>query len=163
MATTGEPLLPERAAKNQSRFRDYNERIEPHNQVHSWADPPMPDWVCECAFVECVLPVRLTIAEYEAVRADPACFLVAPGDGHVVPEVERVVERHERYWVVEKLGEAAEVSEALDQRARDAASQAQDDAWSADQAAWNLPAAAGQGAQTSENGSARRGGSSSPP
>jgi hypothetical protein len=29
----------------------------------------------------------------------------------------------ERYWVVEKLGDAADMSEALDERARDAASQ----------------------------------------
>jgi hypothetical protein len=144
MATTSEPQLPEGAARNQSRFREYNERIEPHNRAHTWNEPPMPDWVCECAFVECVMPVRLTIAEYEAVRADPTCFLVAPGDDHVVPDVERVIERHERYWVVEKIAEAAEVSEALDARDRDAASQAETAQWSADQAAWNLPAASGK-------------------
>jgi hypothetical protein len=139
MTTTREPQLPERVAQNQSRFRDYNERIEPHNRVHTWTEPPMPDWVCECAFVECVLPVRLTIAEYEAIRAYPTRFLVAPSDEHVVPEVERVIERDERYWVVEKLGQAAETSEALDERARDAASHAEGREWSADQVAWNLP------------------------
>jgi hypothetical protein len=139
MTTTREPQLPEGAAQNQSRFRDYNERIEPHNRVHTWIEPPMPDWVCECAFVECVLPVRVTIAEYEAIRADPTRFLVAPGDEHVVPEVERVIERYERYWVVEKLGQAAEMSEALDERLRDMASQAEGREWGADQVAWNLP------------------------
>jgi hypothetical protein len=144
MATTEEDLLPERAARNQSRFRDYNERIEPHNRAHTWIEPPMPDWVCECAFVECLLPVRLTIAEYEAIRADPTRFLVAPGDDHVMPDVERVTERQERYWVVEKLGQAAEMSEALDERARGVASQADDAVWRADQAAWNIPGASGK-------------------
>jgi hypothetical protein len=122
MATTSDPQLPERAARNQDRFRGLNERIEPSNAAHSWFDPPYPDWVCECANEECRTPVRLTVAEYESVRADPARFLVAPGDEHVIVEIERVIEREERYWVVEKLGEAAEMSEALDERTLDAAS-----------------------------------------
>ena len=141
MTTTSEPQLPERAAMNQSRFREYNERIEPHNAVHH--DPPYADWVCECATETCTAPARLTVAEYQAIRAHPARFLVAPGDDHVVPDVERVVERHERYWVVEKLGEAADISETLDQRARDAASHDAEVlelvSHAADQIAWNLP------------------------
>jgi hypothetical protein len=34
----------------------------------------------------------------------------------VLPDVERVVERHDTYWVVEKIGRAGEVSERLDER-----------------------------------------------
>ena len=108
--------LQERAARNESRHRALNERIEAHNAVHVWVDPPMPDWVCECASQECMKPVRLTHAEYEAVRAEPTRFLVAPSDEHLTPAVERVVERYERYWVLEKIGEAAEESEELDPR-----------------------------------------------
>jgi len=108
--------LQERAAHNESRYRALNERMEGHNAVHVWVDPPMPDWVCECASSECMKPVRLTIAEYEAVRANPTRFFVLPSDEHLTPAVERVVERHDRYWVVEKIGEAAEVSEELDPR-----------------------------------------------
>jgi hypothetical protein len=141
--TATDEQLPERTARNQSRFREYNERIEPHNRVHNWVDPPMPDWVCECASEACLAPVQLTIAEYQSIRADPTRFLVAPGDAHVVPEVEGVVARHERYWVVEKLGDAADMSEALVGRARDAASQEAEVAevlsHAADQIAWNLP------------------------
>jgi hypothetical protein len=142
--TATKEQLPERAAMNQSRFREYNERIEPHNAVHHWVDPPYADWICECAFEECTLPTRLTVAEYEAVREHPARFLVAPGDDHVVPDVERVVERNERYWVVEKLGHAADMTETLDQRAREAASEDPEVvelvSHAADQIAWNLPA-----------------------
>jgi hypothetical protein len=141
--TATEEQRPERAARNQSRFREYNERIEPHNRVHYWVEPPMPDWVCECASDECLAPLQLTIAEYQSIRADPTHFLVAPGESHVVPDVERVIERHDRYWVVEKLGQAADMSEALDERAREAASQDAEVvdvvSHAADQIAWNLP------------------------
>jgi hypothetical protein len=141
--TATEEQLPERAAINQNRFREYNERIEPHHAVHHWVDPPYADWVCECADQSCTAPAQLTVAEYEEIRAHPAHFLVAPGDDHVFPEVERVVARNERYWVVEKLGEAAEMSEALDERAREARSQDAEllevASHAADQVAWNLP------------------------
>ncbi len=90
--------------------------MEPHNAVHVWIDPPMPDWICECASTECMRPVQLTLVEYEAVRAKPTYFLVAPTDEHLSSAVERVVQRNERYWVVEKIGEAAEVSKELDPR-----------------------------------------------
>jgi hypothetical protein len=135
---TPETQLPEPAAENQSRFRALNERIQAHNQVHHWVDPPMPDWVCECAYETCSAPVQLTVAEYESVRTDATRFLVAPSDDHVLPEIERVVERNDRYWVVEKLGQAADMSEALDLRARDVAADAEVVSH-ADRVAWNLP------------------------
>jgi len=107
--------LQDRGARNQSRFREYNERIEAHNRATHWVDPPMPDWVCECAH-DCSQPVQMTIPEYEAVRAQPTHFLVAPSPAHVVDEIERVVARHDRYWIVQKEEHAAEVSVALDPR-----------------------------------------------
>lgn len=106
--------LHERAAQNQDRFRDYNERVKALNEVTVWVDPPLPDWTCECAYESCTQPVQLTIAEYEAVRADPTRFLVSPSSEHVVPEVERVVARSDRFWVVEKVGPAGDLSEELE-------------------------------------------------
>ena len=54
----------------------------------------------------------MTHEEYEAVRARGSdCFFVKPGEAHMVQERENVVERHERYWVVQKFGLAAEVAE----------------------------------------------------
>jgi hypothetical protein len=35
---------------------------------------------------------------------------------HVVSDAECIVEQHERYWVVEKIGEAAEAPEERDVR-----------------------------------------------
>jgi hypothetical protein len=108
--------LQERGALNQARYREHNERIEAHNRMHHWVDPPMPDWICECAYGDCAEPVRMTIAEYEAVRAEPTHFLVAPSSDHVLEPIENVVARHDRYWIVEKDGRAGEVSEELDPR-----------------------------------------------
>ena len=107
-----------RAARNQSLFREQNERIEGSNAAHSWVNPPFADWMCECALETCSVAVRMTVAEYEAVRAEPTHFLVAPSDEHVVPDVERVIQRNERYWIVEKVGHAGDVSERFDPRSR---------------------------------------------
>ena len=57
--------------------------------------------------------VELTAGEYRRVRATNRRFLVFPDPSHTSPDLETVVERHERYWVVEKNGEAGEEAEAL--------------------------------------------------
>ena len=111
--------VSERAARNQDRFRQLNEEIEPTNAAHAWFDPSMPDWVCECANEDCTQAVTLTVADYEAVRAVPTHFFVAPSAEHVIAGVERVVERHENYWVVEKVGKAGDLAEVLDERIDD--------------------------------------------
>ena len=102
---------PGRVAKNEAARRDQNERIEDSNASIHWVDPPFADWVCECANEDCQDPVRLTVAEYDAVRLNSTHFIVVPSDEHVRPDSERVVSQGERYWVVEKVGVAAEVSE----------------------------------------------------
>lgn len=117
MSTKSGKSLPERAAEYQSRFRAYNERVEAHNAAHHWVDPPFADWLCECARTDCVQSVQLSIGEYESVRSEATRFLVAPSEEHVIADVERVVERFDRYWVVEKVGRAADLSEAFDTRA----------------------------------------------
>lgn len=105
----GEPATTaqaERAARNQALFRAVNERITQINDAFD-AILPLGDWVCECAHEECSARLQLTHEEYEAVRQDGATFVVLPSEEHVVPQVENVIERHERYWVVEKIGAAA--------------------------------------------------------
>jgi hypothetical protein len=58
----------------------------------------------------------MTPQQYEKMRETPTHFAVAAGEEHLVPDVERIVEKRERYWVVEKAGEAAAVAEQLDPR-----------------------------------------------
>jgi len=95
-----------RAARNQALYRLVNERVR---ELNDRLDPllPLGEWICECANEECFDEVLLTRAEYERVRAFPTRFFVTPHEHHVFRAVERVAERHERYWVVEKVGVAA--------------------------------------------------------
>jgi len=110
--------LSERAGRNQVLFREINERIRDIGDVERVPAAELWDFLCECADEACTEIVPLTVAEYEEIRRTPTRFPVKPG--HIVAEVETVVERHERYLVVEKHGEAAEIAEANDPRGDEA-------------------------------------------
>jgi hypothetical protein len=105
----------ERAARNQTLFRAINEQVKALNDGFSLLTAT-GEWVCECANTSCIEYLELSAEEYEAVRKNPTCFVVAPSDEHVFPEVEAVVERTERYWVVAKTGPAGEVARRTDPR-----------------------------------------------
>jgi hypothetical protein len=106
-----------RAAQNQALFREVNERIESLNGSFT-AEAPISDLVCECADGACTERIGVTVAEYERVRGDGSHFLVAPADSHYFADVERVVERHERFWIVEKFEHAGRVASRLNPRTR---------------------------------------------
>ena len=93
-------------------FRSINERIE----AGAWPAPPseLVAFRCECAALGCNLLLEATLADYEAIRADPRLFLVVPG--HELPEIETVVAREPGYIVVRKVGDAGEVADATDPR-----------------------------------------------
>jgi hypothetical protein len=103
----------ERAARNESLFREVNERIE---DAATKLSPMFTEFMCECADDECFEKVSLTLVEYTSVReSGPTYFVVRRG--HSDPEVERVVGGEgDRYDVVKKLGAAAEAAIALDPR-----------------------------------------------
>jgi hypothetical protein len=101
-----------RLASNEDMFRDVNEGIV----RGQWpGDPEGPiGFRCECARLGCNLLVALTLTQYEAVRANPRRFLIVPS--HELPEVEVVVERHDGFSVVEKVGAAGAEAERQDPR-----------------------------------------------
>jgi hypothetical protein len=100
-----------RTAQNESLFREVNERVKELNTTFD-ALARNAEWICECGNTDCVEPVQLSHEEYEAVRTrGDDCFFVKPDDAHVVLEFERIVERHERYWLVQKVGLAAAIAE----------------------------------------------------
>ena len=103
------------SARTQSLFRDVNERVREINTAFK-EQVPLGDWVCECAETACTKRIGLTTPEYEAIRAHPRRFAVAASDYHVVDEIEDVVERQDRFWVVEKHGPAGELAEKVDPR-----------------------------------------------
>jgi hypothetical protein len=95
-----------RIADNQALFRDVNDRIEELNR-HFDMFTPYGSWACECASIDCIERIEMTLAEYEQLREHPLRFAVAPAPQHLALEHERVVARGDRYWVVEKEGTAA--------------------------------------------------------
>jgi hypothetical protein len=104
-----------RAARNQSLFREINERVKHVNEGFSMV-LPVGEWICECADDTCVERIELSAAAYEAVRNNGTHFLVAPSDQHVLIDVERVTERNDRYWVVEMFGAAGKLADEFDPR-----------------------------------------------
>lgn len=103
----------ERLARNETIFRDVNERIEEAASAQA-IDRHVFEFICECSNIDCALRLPLTLAVYEHVREDPTQFIVAPGHG--LPDIEEVVVRGEGYEVVRKAGPAAEVAEERDPR-----------------------------------------------
>ena len=93
--------IAERVALNEALFRDVNKNIA---KVSSHGRHENAHFICECGETSCEERIVLTAAEYHAVRADELRFFVKPG--HEIPHTERVVERFERYLVVEKPPEA---------------------------------------------------------
>ena len=103
----------ERLARNEAFFRTINERIR-DVAVGQGGDGHVYEFICECSDASCVERISLTVAAYERVRRDGARFILAPG--HDVAAIESVIAATSDHIVVEKVGVAAEVAQALDPR-----------------------------------------------
>jgi uncharacterized Zn finger protein (UPF0148 family) len=108
---SGERL--ERIAKNESLFREVNERIKATAAASRFPDE-VTGFVCECGRKDCTDTISLAPGDYESLRAEAAHFAVLPG--HVVKDAERVVEDMGAYFVVEKIGEGRVIAEERDPR-----------------------------------------------
>ena len=102
-----------RLAENETLFREINERRRT-SAVDVWAHQHTYSFYCECSDRGCEQGLALTETEYELVRSQPTWFLVAPG--HESPEIERVVEHHAQFEIVEMRDEAARLAEQWDPR-----------------------------------------------
>jgi len=108
-----------RLAKNEALFREVNERVVDVTQSFARSldlGDEIDGFVCECSDPLCLDRVGpLTVEEYEAVRRDARRFIIAPN--HQAPDVESVVEKRQRYWIVEKSeGIPSEVARERDPR-----------------------------------------------
>lgn len=94
-----------RLARNQSLFREVNERIQYLGEVNERigynAEAATSEFVCECSNTECISTIELTVVEYERVRSNPTWFVIKPN--HDLVQIERIVSRDDGYAVVEKL------------------------------------------------------------
>lgn len=104
----------ERLAQNEVMFRRVNERIVSDLRARRDGTSPELEIVCECSDRDCLRVLRIEVAEYEWLRLHPRRFAVLPG--HEAPAVEDVVERHDRFVVVEKHAETHGQVDAADPR-----------------------------------------------
>ena len=108
--------MEKRRAQNEVLFREVNERIEAISQELSDRErPPVRlELVCECGREDCTEMLEATVTEYESVRGNARHFLVLPG--HEDIETAPVVERTNRFLVVEKLDEEGKFAIERDPR-----------------------------------------------
>jgi hypothetical protein len=100
----------QRIAMNEATFRKVNEGMEVGQDPEG-----LLTFICECGRMGCSELIQLTRREYEGIRKDPQRFAIL--DGHQILEAEKIVERHDRYVVVEKSGDPeAEIVEHTDPR-----------------------------------------------
>jgi hypothetical protein len=104
-------LQKARHAQNEDFFREVNERINEKAESHG-LDSHRYEFFCECSDASCTERVKLTLSEYEHVRAEPTRFVVK--NDHVVAEIEHVVEAVSDHMVIEKHGEAGRVAIELE-------------------------------------------------
>jgi len=114
----GEQTRNERVARNESTFRDANEKLRDLFE-REYEDEPRLPFLCECADPRCTKVVMLSLDEYAHVREHPARFLTL--HGHEEPDTETVVDVEGRYQVVQKRGQAAAVARSLAPRRPSAA------------------------------------------
>jgi hypothetical protein len=103
-----------RVANNEARFREINETLQ-RGLSQLPQDPRPVAFICECGMRTCEATVPVTGEEYEAVRAHPRRFVIVPG--HEFPEAETVVDLNERFAVVEKHEDVADIVESTHPRA----------------------------------------------
>jgi hypothetical protein len=85
--------------KNEQAARAYNNRRLQFELEDDACAEPVP-FLCECGDESCAEAMELTPDDFMSIHSAPNRFAVLPG--HVLGDVEWVVETGERWWVVEK-------------------------------------------------------------
>lgn len=105
-------LSAERIGRNDAIFRQANERI------NEYAEARQPEestpFICECADPACQDVVYIPLAEYSTIREGPRLFWNVPGHQASSQGWAQVIETHDAYVVVKKIGPAGEVAEQLE-------------------------------------------------
>lgn len=104
-----------REGRNQTHFRDVNESFVTERVTNLGTPPAKDPYVCECSDRDCSDEIRLTRAEYEAVRYESERFAIALD--HDNPEIDRLVSENDRFAVVQILYRpAARLAQLTDRR-----------------------------------------------
>jgi hypothetical protein len=97
----------QRVIHNEEVFRRANERLRgdwAHLGIEQSADAL---FLCECGDAGCRDPIRIPLAEYERVRADPDAFMIVPGHENLRVEelVDGASDPSGRFALVHKLAD----------------------------------------------------------
>jgi hypothetical protein len=98
-----------RTAQREVVSKDVNDKLVDRLGVESDGTVSV---LCECGREHCGHWLSVAAAVYASTQDDDTLFVVAPG--HELPEYEVVVERNDAYFVVNKIGEAGEAADRLD-------------------------------------------------
>jgi hypothetical protein len=102
-------------AVNETIFREMNEWTREQGEPGRGDERRTEMYICECGDERCTAPIRLTRAEYEAVRAYPTRFALALN--HENPEVDSLITENSRFATIEKsFGRAARIARASNPR-----------------------------------------------
>ncbi|MBV9309684.1 MAG: hypothetical protein JOZ73_02570 [Solirubrobacterales bacterium] len=112
-----EDVSHEKIARNDSAFRDANDEIDTAAVEHGFYGAPVP-FLCECSEPGCTQVIRLTREQYAHVRSNDRWFAHAVGHEAEIEGAVRLVERHEGYIVVEKIGRAGALAAQLAEQQR---------------------------------------------
>ena len=106
-----------RIGQNEALFREVNERVKDLNDTFELVlDERF--LVCECGRETCIDQITMSAKDYEAVRADPAQFVIVPG--HEFTDVEEVVAEGNGFSIVRKHeGSPAKLAAQLHPRRAD--------------------------------------------
>jgi hypothetical protein len=111
---TGDEERVRRIGHNEALYRQVNERIEDISSGFAEITGEF-SIVCECGDLACTDQVPVPHDVYERTRATPVRFIVKPG--HVIPDVETVIESHAAFSIIEKTApDARRVAAETDTR-----------------------------------------------
>lgn len=103
----------ERIAYNESAFRALNETLE--RDVHRGrTQKEYAGFVCECGNSDCDDLIRVDLEDYEEIRQDSQLFIAVRG--HEIPDAEDVVDGNDRYVIVRKHADVADITQSTDPR-----------------------------------------------
>ena len=98
-----EDLQARRLAQNETIFRRVNEHVR---EADARVSHDFPRFVCECSNMDCDRRILVPVDVYKESRANPARFFIFPGHG--MPDIEKVIEEHDGFEIVEKVGPGRE-------------------------------------------------------
>ena len=92
-------LRNERLVQNEKRLKRANELVDARREDELRGRKEL--FLCECSNNDCTSTLQLRWDEYRDVRRNANRYVIRPG--HETADVDRVLEQHDGYVLVEKI------------------------------------------------------------